>query len=97
MKYKILTKYTSVMGKDYYSIHKNAGTDDDFLTDDVDKLKMEIIELSKITGIKNILVISDITDEVIGQLYNGDFIQLEEIDVTGLYTKAYNKIFGEKE
>lgn len=63
--YKILVKYSSSFGRDYYHIHTVRADESDeeieFSTDDVEELKNVVAELDKIYGSDSIRVIKDIT------------------------------------
>ena len=68
MKYKILTKYTSVLNKDFYEIYSivdESGNVVIFETSDLDELKTKVKELDKEIGYKNIMIVSDLTYDIL--------------------------------
>lgn len=68
MKYKILTKYTSVLNKDFYEIYSivdESGNVVIFETSDLDELKTKVKELDKEVGYKNIMIVSDLTYDIL--------------------------------
>lgn len=67
--YKILIKYNSVLGREFYQMYQiqTEGTPSELIeysTDDLDELKNTIKELDREYGYKNIRVIKDVTYNV---------------------------------
>lgn len=67
--YKILIKYNSVLGREFYQMHQiqTEGSPSELIeysTDDLDELKNTIKELDREYGYKNIRVIKDVTYNV---------------------------------
>lgn len=67
--YKILIKYNSVLGREFYQMYQiqTEGTPSELIeysTDDLDELKNTIKELGREYGYKNIRVIKDVTYNV---------------------------------
>ena len=98
MKYKILTKYTSVLNKDFYEIYSivdESGNVVVFETSDLDELKTKVKELDKEIGYKNIMIVSDLTYDIlvsIGEEVNsGD---LSDDDIDAIYNTSYKEIYG---
>lgn len=95
MKYKILTKYTSVLNKDFYeifSIVDESGNVVIFETSDLDELKIKIKELDKEVGYKNIMIVSDLTYDIlvsIGEEINSSELSDDDIDVNILNRKLH--------
>ena len=98
MKYKILTKYTSVFNKDFYeifSIVDESGNVVIFETSDLDELKTKIKELDKEIGYKNIMIVSDLTYDIlvsIGEKINSSELSDDDIDV--IYNTSYKEVYG---
>jgi hypothetical protein len=98
MKYKILTKYTSVLNKDFYeifSIVDESGNVVIFETSDLDELKIKIKELDKEVGYKNIMIVSDLTYDIlvsIGEEINSSELSDDDIDV--IYNTSYKEVYG---
>ena len=63
--FKILVKYSSSFGKDFYHLHtvraNESNEEVEFSTNDVEELKKMIAELDKIYGSDNIRIIKDIS------------------------------------
>ncbi len=63
--YKILIKYSSSFGKDFYHLHtvraEESNEEVEFSTDDIEKLKKTVAELDKIYGSDNIRIVKDIS------------------------------------
>ena len=64
--YKILIKYNSVLGREFYQMYQiqTEGSPSELIkysTDDLDELKNTIKELDREYGYKNIRVIKDVT------------------------------------
>lgn len=101
MKYKILTKYTSVLKKDFYELYKvpvvgNSQELVDFETDNLEVLKTEIKKIDKSMGFDNIRIIADVTYDI-GIKVNSIDISTEFItdeELNEIYSKAYNNVFG---
>ena len=98
MKYKILTKYTSVLNKDFYEIYSivdESGNVVVFETSDLDELKTKVKELDKEIGYKNIMIVSDLTYDIlvsIGEEVNsGD---LSDDDIDAIYNTSYKEVYG---
>ena len=67
--YKILIKYNSVLGREFYQMYQiqTEGSPSELIeysTDDLDELKNTIKELDREYGYKNIRVIKDVTYNV---------------------------------
>ena len=67
--YKILIKYNSVLGREFYQMYQiqTEGSPSELIeysTDDLDELKNTIKELDREYGYKNICVIKDVTYNV---------------------------------
>lgn len=98
MKYKILTKYTSVLNKDFYeifSIVDESGNVVIFETSDLDELKTKVKELDKEVGYKNIMIVSDLTYDIlvsIGEEINSSELSDDDIDV--IYNTSYKEVYG---
>ena len=98
MKYKILTKYTSVLNKDFYEIYSivdESGNVVVFETSDLNELKTKVKELDKEIGYKNIMIVSDLTYDIlvsIGEEVNsGD---LSDDDIDAIYNTSYKEVYG---
>ena len=98
MKYKILTKYTSVLNKDFYEIYSivdESGNVVVFETSDLDELKTKVKELDKEIGYKNIMIVSDLTYDIlvsIGEEINSSELSDDDIDV--IYNTSYKEVYG---
>lgn len=98
MKYKILTKYTSVLNKDFYEIYSivdESGNVVIFETSDLDELKTKVKELDKEVGYKNIMIVSDLTYDIlvsIGEEINSSELSNDDIDV--IYNTSYKEVYG---
>ncbi|MFR3452872.1 MAG: hypothetical protein ACLTTN_01240 [Coprococcus eutactus] len=98
MKYKILTKYTSVLNKDFYEIYSivdESGNVVIFETSDLDELKTKVKELDKEIGYKNIMIVSDLTYDIlvsIGEDVNSGDLSDDDIDV--IYNTSYKEVYG---
>lgn len=98
MKYKILTKYTSVLNKDFYEIYSivdESGNVVIFETSDLDELKTRVKELDKEIGYKNIMIVSDLTYDIlvsIGEDVNSGDLSDDDIDV--IYNTSYKEVYG---
>ena len=98
MKYKILTKYTSVLNKDFYEIYSivdESGNVVIFETSDLDELKTKVKELDKVIGYKNIMIVSDLTYDIlvsIGEDVNSGDLSDDDIDV--IYNTSYKEVYG---
>lgn len=98
MKYKILTKYTSVLNKDFYEIYSivdESGNVVIFETSDLDELKTKVKELDKEIGYKNIMIVSDLTYDIlisIGEEINSSELSDDDIDV--IYNTSYKEVYG---
>ena len=98
MKYKILTKYTSVLNKDFYEIYSivdESGNVVIFETSDLDELKTKVKELDKEIGYKNIMIVSDLTYDIlisIGEEINSSELSDDDIDVR--YNTSYKEVYG---
>lgn len=98
MKYKILTKYTSVLNKDFYeifSIVDESGNVVVFETSDLDELKTKVKELDKEIGYKNIMIVSDLTYDIlvsIGEEINSS--ELSDDDIDAIYNTSYKEVYG---
>lgn len=98
MKYKILTKYTSVLNKDFYEIYSIVDESDNvviFETSDLDELKTKVKELDKEIGYKNIMIVSDLTYDIlvsIGEDVNSGDLSDDDIDV--IYNTSYKEVYG---
>lgn len=98
MKYKILTKYTSVLNKDFYEIYSivdESGNIVIFETSDLDELKTKVKELDKEIGYKNIMIVSDLTYDIlvsIGEDVNSGDLSDDDIDV--IYNTSYKEVYG---
>lgn len=98
MKYKILTKYTSVLNKDFYEIYSivdESGNVVVFETSDLDELKTKVKELDKEVGYKNIMIVSDLTYDIlvsIGEEINSSELSDDDIDV--IYNTSYKEVYG---
>ncbi len=98
MKYKILTKYTSVLNKDFYeifSIVDESGNVVIFETSDLDELRTKVKELDKEVGYKNIMIVSDLTYDIlvsIGEEINSSELSDDDIDV--IYNTSYKEVYG---
>lgn len=98
MKYKILTKYTSVLNKDFYeifSIVDESGNVVIFETSDLDELKTKVKELDKEIGYKNIMIVSDLTYDIlvsIGEEINSS--ELSDDDIDAIYNTSYKEVYG---
>lgn len=98
MKYKILTKYTSVLNKDFYEIYSivdESGNVVIFETSDLDELKTKVKELDKEIGYKNIMIVSDLTYNIlvsIGEDVNSGDLSDDDIDV--IYNTSYKEVYG---
>lgn len=98
MKYKILTKYTSVLNKDFYEIY-NVTNDSDstviFETSDLNELKTKVKELDKEIGYKNIMIVSDLTYDILVSISeeanSGD---LSDDDIDAIYNTSYKEVYG---
>ena len=101
MKYKILTKYTSVLNKDFYEIYSivdESGNVVIFETSDLDELKTKVKELDKEIGYKNIMIVSDLTYDIlvsIGEDVNSGDLSDDDIDV--IYNTSYKEVYGATE
>lgn len=67
--YKILIKYNSVLGKEFYQMYQiqTEGSPSELIeysTDDLDELKNTIKELDREYGYNNIRVIADVTYDI---------------------------------
>lgn len=62
--YKILIKYSSSFGKDFYHLYtiraEKSNEEVEFSTDDMEQLKKTVAELDKIYGSDNIRIVKDI-------------------------------------
>ena len=98
MKYKILTKYTSVLNKDFYEIYSivdESGNVVIFETSDLDELRTKVKELDKEVGYKNIMIVSDLTYNIlvsIGEEINSSELSDDDIDV--IYNTSYKEVYG---
>lgn len=98
MKYKILTKYTSVLNKDFYEIYSivdESGNVVIFETSDLDELKTKVKELDKEIGYKNIMIVSDLTYNIlvsIGEEINSS--KLSDDDIDAIYNTSYKEVYG---
>lgn len=98
MKYKILTKYTSVLNKDFYEIYNITNDSDNvvvFETSDLDELKTKVKELDKEIGYKNIMIVSDLTYDIlisIGEEVDSGELSDDDIDV--IYNTSYKEVYG---
>lgn len=98
MKYKILTKYTSVLNKDFYEIYSivdESGNVVIFETSDLDELKTKVKELDKEIGYKNIMIVSDLTYDIlvsIGEEINSS--ELSDDDIDTIYNTSYKEVYG---
>ena len=98
MKYKILTKYTSVLNKDFYeifSIVDESGNVVIFETSDLDEVKTKVKELDKEIGYKNIMIVSDLTYDIlvsIGEEINSS--ELSDDDIDAIYNTSYKEVYG---
>nr|DAG65583.1 MAG TPA: hypothetical protein [Bacteriophage sp.] len=98
MKYKILTKYTSVLNKDFYEIFSIVDESDNvviFETSDLDELKTKVKELDKEIGYKNIMIVSDLTYDIlvsIGEEINSS--ELSDDDIDAIYNTSYKEVYG---
>ena len=98
MKYKILTKYTSVFNKDFYEIYSivdESGNVVVFETSDLDELKTKVKELDKEIGYKNIMIVSDLTYDIlvsIGEEINSS--ELSDDDIDAIYNTSYKEVYG---
>lgn len=98
MKYKILTKYTSVLNKDFYEIYSivdKPGNVVIFETSDLDELKTKVKELDKEIGYKNIMIVSDLTYDIlvsIGEEINSS--ELSDDDIDAIYNISYKEVYG---
>lgn len=98
MKYKILTKYTSVLNKDFYEIYSivdESGNVVIFETSDLDELKTKVKELDKEIGYKNIMIVSDLTYDIlvsIGEDVNSGDLSDDDIDT--IYNTSYKEVYG---
>ncbi len=98
MKYKILTKYTSVLNKDFYEIFSIVDESDNvviFETSDLDELKTKVKELDKKIGYKNIMIVSDLTYDIlvsIGEEINSS--ELSDDDIDAIYNTSYKEVYG---
>lgn len=98
MKYKILTKYTSVLNKDFYEIYSivdESGNVVIFETSDLDELKTKVKELDKEIGYKNIMIVSDLTYDIlvsIGEEINSS--ELSDDDIDAIYNTSYKEVYG---
>lgn len=98
MKYKILTKYTSVLNKDFYEIYSivdESGNVVVFETSDLDELKTKVKELDKEIGYKNIMIVSDLTYDIlvsIGEEINSS--ELSDDDIDAIYNTSYKEVYG---
>nr|DAG40895.1 MAG TPA: hypothetical protein [Caudoviricetes sp.] len=98
MKYKILTKYTSVLNKDFYEIYSITNDSDNvvvFETSDLDELKTRVKELDKEIGYKNIMIVSDLTYDIlvsIGEEINSS--ELSDDDIDAIYNTSYKEVYG---
>ena len=98
MKYKILTKHTSVLNKDFYEIYSivdESGNVVIFETSDLDELKTKVKELDKEIGYKNIMIVSDLTYDIlvsIGEDVNSGDLSDDDIDV--IYNTSYKEVYG---
>ena len=98
MKYKILTKYTSVLNKDFYEIYNITNDSDNvvvFETSDLNELKTKVKELDKEIGYKNIMIVSDLTYDILvsigEEVNNGD---LSDDDIDTIYNTSYKEVYG---
>lgn len=101
MKYKILTKYTSVLNKDFYEIYSivdESGNVVIFETSDLDELKTKVKELDKEIGYKNIMIVSDLTYDIlvsIGEEINSSELSDDDIDaIDAIYNTSYKEVYG---
>lgn len=98
MKYKILTKYTSALNKDFYEIYNITDDSDNvvvFETSDLDELKTKVKELDKEIGYKNIMIVSDLTYDIlvsIGEEIDSGELSDDDIDV--IYNTSYKEVYG---
>lgn len=98
MKYKILTKYTSVLNKDFYEIYSivdESGNIVVFETSDLNELKTKVKELDKEIGYKNIMIVSDLTYDIlvsIGEEVDSGELSDDDIDV--IYNTSYKEVYG---
>ena len=98
MKYKILTKYTSVLNKDFYEIYNITNDSDNvvvFETSNLDELKTKVKELDKEIGYKNIMIVSDLTYDIlvsIGEEVDSGELSDDDIDV--IYNTSYKEVYG---
>lgn len=98
MKYKILTKYTSVLNKDFYEIYSivdESGNVVIFETSDLNELKTKVKELDKEIGYKNIMIVSDLTYDIlvsIGEEINSS--ELSDDDIDAIYNTSYKEVYG---
>lgn len=98
MVYKILTKYTSVLNKDFYEIYNTideSGNVIVFETSDLDELKEKIKELDKEIGYENIMIVSDVTYDIlvsIGEEVDGG--ELSDDDIDSIYNTSYEEVYG---
>lgn len=98
MKYKILTKYTSVLNKDFYEIYSivdESGNVVIFETSDLDELKTKVKELDKEIGYKNIMIVSDLTYDILVSIdedVNSGDLSDDDIDV--IYNTSYKEVYG---
>ena len=98
VQYKILTKYTSVLNKDFYQFYRpDDTTTEDFITEDLEELKSVVKQLDAEIGYENIKVVIDITYDVNPSIeklpQNVDFV--EDDQLSDIYDIAYKKVFGE--
>ena len=98
MTYKILTKYTSVLNKDFYEIYNTidgSGNSVVFETSDLDTLKAKVKELDKEIGYENIMIVSDLTYDILvsigEEVDNGE---LSDDDIDSIYNVSYEEVYG---
>ena len=98
MKYKILTKYTSVLNKDFYEIYSivdESGNVVVFETSDLDELKTKVKELDKEIGYKNIMIVSDLTYDILVSIgEEGNSGDLSDDDIDAIYNTSYKEVYG---
>lgn len=98
MKYKILTKYTSVLNKDFYEIYNITNDSDNvvvFETSDLNELKTKVKELDKEIGYKNIMIVSDLTYDILVSIGEEvDRGELSDDDIDVIYNTSYKEVYG---
>lgn len=98
MIYKILTKYTSVLNKNFYEIYNiidDSGNSVVFETSDLDTLKVKVKELDKEIGYENIMIVSDLTYDILVSIGEEvDSGELSDEDIDSIYNASYKEVYG---